>query len=525
MVDFTSVSRCSELRQPRKMFHQFKWIERYPMDGRRRILVFIIAQLYATCAFSTANNEVRVDKLMSGEKVAVVVDPQPGDLPIHSLTLQHVGPPPSGAGVELEWRLSATATGARPDDHQDSLVRFRLRIRAGSLTVHAVLRSDHFPYAEIPMNFGPEERPVDLAGRFKLTEEEVAGIQKAASVQVDLTVRRTRIKDLAVLPSSIPSVAGGLLRNVSHLEQEGRRLEDLVEELRRQLREKKLGSTSGGGDSPGVIEQTLLMQPIVLPANEEGTVSAPMTAQGFISGYFRADRNARVAARYVIATLPDPVDSRFAREFDLMLGSIRKGIEQLGQSHALVGHYLPWSSAKGAEKAWQQDEPGVVIFHGENDGRTAGGEVDAIESDIVLLLVGELPGSGVRREAMEMALALARPQGAPDRPVSILGPTFSGSRESLVRLLEPTKIKASLVSGSATSASNAQVFGRAGIDFKAIPAKDDGTTCAILGFLKDDLGISPSEVVIFAESSLYGSAFGKSSDSCRRSRRKRSVNV
>ena len=148
------------------------------------------------------------------------------------------------------------------------------------------------------------------------------------------------------------------------------------------------------------------------------------------------------SADTVVATLPDPLDSHFGRELDVLLAAISRSLGRLGYVRDV--HCLPWSTGPEAsgEAQAHRSEPGALLF------RSDGGV-------LAVLLVGETPVTGVQTRALRRALDLARREfasmsaagdgsggekargeegGAPRRgpeEVKLLGPTFSGSADSI----------------------------------------------------------------------------------------------
>jgi hypothetical protein len=169
--------------------------------------------------------------------------------------------------------------------------------------------------------------------------------------------------------------------------------------------------------------------------------------------------------RFLVATVPDPVDSHFSFEFDRAIGAIAGSLSDAGW--ALDRWRLPWkrpkpgpapASASSADSAAASGAaalgPGTLLFRNGSQRQL-----------LVVLVAGETPTFGVQKEALGEALdaianVAARYEGtqlvvAPtDGRVPILGPYFSGAVESLRILLEPRGGKFRIVSGSATSDTN-----------------------------------------------------------------------
>ena len=137
----------------------------------------------------------------------------------------------------------------------------------------------------------------------------------------------------------------------------------------------------------------------------------------------------------MIVTLPDPLDSPFGREFDLLLAATFQALERADLNRDL--HCLPWNGAKIEEASRDFTTfPGMILFKSNAEG-----------SLVPLLLVGETPILGVHTQAMQEALRIAydviprseadasgqepAPETEQPSPIRILGPSFSGSAPSI----------------------------------------------------------------------------------------------
>ena len=150
--------------------------------------------------------------------------------------------------------------------------------------------------------------------------------------------------------------------------------------------------------------------------------------------------------RVIIAIVPDPVHTRLALRFDRAVDDIQDSVQQLGWS--FDSSWLPWDNATHGEsvryqkrkedlKAEENDEdnPGVLLFRGRDNENPI--------DPLVVLIVGDTPTAGVNpnqfRNAMafwrQLNSAVHKPAGADPPTLSILGPTFSGSAQSLRNLL------------------------------------------------------------------------------------------
>ena len=159
---------------------------------------------------------------------------------------------------------------------------------------------------------------------------------------------------------------------------------------------------------------------------------------------------------YLIATVPDPIDTRLDHQFDRAMDAIQHAI---GSADYLFDRYwLPWDRSKTAPPTISPADPvtaqmatrhlrdpGVILFRGsETEKKT---EEDGSEPKrkrlLLLFLVGETPTGGIHKATFQNALQQI--QGLPDRvgsktaeekPLRILGPYFPGSADSLAILLK-----------------------------------------------------------------------------------------
>jgi hypothetical protein len=167
-----------------------------------------------------------------------------------------------------------------------------------------------------------------------------------------------------------------------------------------------------------------------------------------------------VAVRFLIATLPDPIDSFTGWQFDPMLDAITQAVA--ASDYVLDRFHFPDGDdsehdAGVAKGRAHEDEPSLVIFR-----RHIGGQNHSSSGErLVLLIVHENPSMGVHDRALADAIRLVARWSGDDR-VHILGPTFSGSSDSIARVLGhvvPTIRSGAgmptwIVSGSATDPTN-----------------------------------------------------------------------
>jgi hypothetical protein len=260
------------------------------------------------------------------------------------------------------------------------------------------------------------------------------------------------------------------------------------------------------------------------------------------------DSRNNTQVEFLIATLPDPVDSALPHMFDRRLDSIQAALQQMG--YLPTGRFrLPWQdcllgSTKTAagdsdegknkddkQKACEQQrpfrkEPGVMLlrYTGDSPADKPGDEPGV--HLLLLYLIGETPISGIQKVALRTALEemasfcgwrgqqkdqTSRQGEEGERPfqakasceqIRILGPTFSGSAQSLDFALsawlnspsQPKNLHVKMVSGSATAIGKdtdfynvGKFYGEHGPDFfsfSSMEAPDSVATCAFLNYLK-----------------------------------------
>lgn len=243
--------------------------------------------------------------------------------------------------------------------------------------------------------------------------------------------------------------------------------------------------------------------------------------------------------RTMIVTLPDPLESGFAREFDILFLAFQQAMASDGFVQDVA--CLTWTRAEAKPRPDPRVAPSVVLFRHEPE--TMGGPARKESVILAVFLVGELPHTGVHPKAMGKALDWAGGGGrlAPEQglghPLRILGPTFSGSARSLAaaisthRRAQPVRLVA-IRSGTATSGSLPDILGRDGISFRSFGTSNAHLQRCVWNRLvperlgletswtagKDDprdecsakttkVGADNSRVALLVESSVYGRDF------------------
>ncbi|MDX2053209.1 MAG: hypothetical protein SFV15_12500 [Polyangiaceae bacterium] len=142
--------------------------------------------------------------------------------------------------------------------------------------------------------------------------------------------------------------------------------------------------------------------------------------------------------QFLVVLAPDPEDSGHTDYFD----AVMEGVEEAAAAGTLGHkdgrkysrrfvkdhHYFPWpgsSASKRSQRCWEKT-PGVVLYRPVNDPQS--------EQALALLVVGETPTWGVQAQQLSTAFSWID-EDSPLTEYRILGPTFSGSADSLAAMI------------------------------------------------------------------------------------------
>jgi hypothetical protein len=242
--------------------------------------------------------------------------------------------------------------------------------------------------------------------------------------------------------------------------------------------------------------------------------------------------NQDVRVETVIATVPDPIDSNLGWLFDPMVDAMQRAAA--ASSYVLDGFYVPDRSPERESSSSHENEPrgaherwpGVLLF------RDAGAQEQDRPHFLLVFLVWETATAGIKQPAFDKALHLEQliqeDQRREENIVKVLGPTFSGSMDSLitsirrVRQESGTRKSASdlsfrIVSGSATSPKNLEKIRKEALTgtpvlFQATVLNDNVVLDAIARYLLriDPTLKKPGKVAILTEANTgWGSGIVK----------------
>ena len=213
---------------------------------------------------------------------------------------------------------------------------------------------------------------------------------------------------------------------------------------------------------------------------------------------------------FLIATVPDPIDSNARWQFDPTYDSLQRAISASGYS--LARFYIPDldltrnpdTDARAVNRLHER-MPGVVLF-------TNGSRL------LVLFLVFETATSGVHQEAFRQAVwTLAHWSEEQTTPpeVRIVGPMFSGSIPSMGRAMESIRsalpnpnVRYRVITGAATNAGNREQLSsivRTELSYRTTVLNDEELLMALATFFEGR--VERNRMAMLVESNTaYGSA-------------------
>jgi hypothetical protein len=243
---------------------------------------------------------------------------------------------------------------------------------------------------------------------------------------------------------------------------------------------------------------------------------------------------------FMVVLVADPIDSGLVSEFDLAMIAVQRALADAGYRHDR--QWLPWVEPEAAEAKEFRKSAGLMLFRRQSDCRQPPAE--DCRHLLAVFLVGETAKLGIHKqaflEAVNFILDLNRadqkarpgaprarsrprhprgkaaPPPAPRREVPVLGPTFSGSVESLRIALREVigrqDVSFRIVSGSASEPAIEPRL-REGdlaqrVRFERTVIADDELAEKGLSFLQDRLGWDLDHAALLVErDTAYGSYF------------------
>ena len=219
--------------------------------------------------------------------------------------------------------------------------------------------------------------------------------------------------------------------------------------------------------------------------------------------------DSKVNVRGLIVTLPDPQNSSLTYLFDVRLDVLRKAAATHG--YTVNRFCLPWRRDRSESGTVERPrtEPGLLLFRR--------GHSKSQETDLLLMyLVGETPTTGVQIQAFDTAVTQLlfwtqqKPSQHQNQNLDVIGPSFSGTADSLARAIRAAKtkhIKFRVVSGAANSLDQPRFEMLSGNRASLHSTQPSAERCQseLLQFVRDhQLSIRPLRIAWLVESSGFG---------------------
>jgi hypothetical protein len=231
--------------------------------------------------------------------------------------------------------------------------------------------------------------------------------------------------------------------------------------------------------------------------------------------------------KFVIALLPDPVQTHQPVLFDQFAVAVQEGAQDEG--YDFDSSWLPWDEedppyalladqkTSNGEKQLKENQPGIILF------RKQGALSRSYLEGLVVFVVGEEATQGIHSKQFRNAvawIAALRPKTATKiERLAILGPTFSGSFPSLARVL-PEQLdlrttrdgqRLAIYSGSVSGNRAAQAFQNtfdSQVTFHSFVQNDDEILQRFCNYIiREQRGFEVGRVAIISEDeTAYGSS-------------------
>src|SRR5271170_1475073 len=229
--------------------------------------------------------------------------------------------------------------------------------------------------------------------------------------------------------------------------------------------------------------------------------------------------------QFVIAILPDPVHTRLGLFFDRSAEALQQAAQM--SNYVFDRAIMPWDRTlhtdasdlktrqeQSEEQAQRESNPGLLIFR--RYVSNVQGANSSPKGPLFVLVVGETPTAGLNKEQFRNAVKIIQEiqdadpaaKGAKKPPLLILGPSFSGSLESLEQELQQPdsdvqKISSErfIYSGTVTATDSMQWFEqKVGGDshFASFQENDEYAQDEFLLFACDR-GYQPNEIAVLSE--------------------------
>ena len=311
-------------------------------------------------------------------------------------------------------------------------------------------------FASLPRSAGP----VTSRGADEKAAVSGVGTQPPARTEIELVADYFAVDVNRLAYLRAVACADEVVKKASKVQQE---------QVRRLL-------TAAGGTAPADLSTRIAVELTLAGANPSGCHRPPDDVlRDYLSD--RRERvqlevlNERIAGakiEFVVAIVPDPVESNGRWQFDPLVDALQRAVAESG--YVLDRFTLPDADPgvnpdRRATFTRHEREPGAILFrHVPSAEDLQDSRFAPVRQNELLLvfLVYEMATGGVHQEALGHAIATSsdwqKLQGFTE-PVRVLGPTYSGSIASIRRVLaeqvgRDSTLELRIVSGGATALDN-----------------------------------------------------------------------
>jgi hypothetical protein len=205
---------------------------------------------------------------------------------------------------------------------------------------------------------------------------------------------------------------------------------------------------------------------------KEGALALEEETRDDEAGFYSDTKPPPAPVHFLLATVPDPVDSGFDYVFDQVVEAMQRALET--EDFVIDRSWLPWrrpapGTVGGRPSRLQERHPGLLLFRRSPRPKPAlgagivglaasplgqgpvlaafaliPGSANGKVELLALLLVGETPTAGIHKVAFANAVRVLRccqDEGQKGEPIRVLGPSFSGSHASLAAALKEIRTK------------------------------------------------------------------------------------
>jgi hypothetical protein len=207
---------------------------------------------------------------------------------------------------------------------------------------------------------------------------------------------------------------------------------------------------------------------------------------------------------FLIATVPDPVNTHLALFFDRSVEAIQNAISDAG--YEFDRYSFPWDpllsrdepdvakrEKQQSAKEEAEEQPGVLLFRGKGK-----------DEKLAVLLVAETPTTGINRDQFEHARNYIA-HGIKGHSQSLIGPTFSGSLDSLEEIDPSHSFEA--YSGTAKSFASRRKFAGS---FHSFVHSADWAREQLLRHIRREWGNEGSVAILTEGETAFGAGFARS---------------